>query len=169
MAGAQKKIELAANVAIILVAVVLGVVLVKQFVFPAPQAATPAQPKPPEVGMKVSLPDTDLSTKDKTIILALKKGCHFCSESAGFYQKVVDAAAKTGTRVIAVFPHSVEEGQGYLKELNVPITEMKQADFANLSVGGTPTLILTDKSGQVTKAWLGKLPPDKETEVINSF
>ncbi len=169
MAGtAFKKIELIANIAIILVAAILGYVLVRQFVFP-PAPAPPAQIKQPEAGTKISLPDIDFSQKDKTIIVALKKGCHFCTESAPFYQRLVQAAGEKGVRLIAAFPHSVEEGQGYLKELNVPITEMKQADFAALSVGGTPTVILADKNGEIIKAWLGKLSPEKETEVINSL
>jgi thioredoxin-related protein len=168
MAGAQKKIELVANVAIILVAVILGYVLVKQFVF-TPAPTPPGQMKQPDVGAKISLPDTDFSQKEKTLILALKKGCKFCSESAPFYQKIVQAAAEKNVRLIAVFPHSIEEGQGYLKELNVPIAEMKQGDFNTLSVGGTPTLILADKNGEVKKVWMGKLPAEKETEVINSL
>jgi thioredoxin-related protein len=168
MAGTQKKIELVANVAIILVAVILGYVLVKQFVF-TPAPAAPGPMKQPEIGAKAALADTDFSQKDKTLILALKKGCHYCSESAPFYQKLVQLAAEKNVRLIAAFPHSVEEGEGYLKELNVPIAEMKQADFAALSVGGTPTLILADKNGVVTKYWVGKLPPDKEAEVISSL
>jgi len=168
MAGAQKKIELAANIAIILVAVILGYVLIRQFVFPTPPAP-PSQVKQPEAGSKISLPDTDFSTNDKTLILAIRKGCHFCSESASFYQRLAQIAPEKGVRLIAAFPHSVEEGEGYLKELNVPIAEMKQADFASLSVGGTPTIILADKNGQIQKAWVGKLPADKETEVINSL
>jgi thioredoxin-related protein len=167
MAGFQKKLELTANIAIILVAVILGYVLVRQFVFPAAPAAPPY--KQPEVGAKISLPDTDLSTSDKTLILAIKKGCHFCSESASFYQRLAQIAPDKGVRLIAAFPHTVDEGQGYLKELNVPIAEMKQADFTALSVSGTPTLILVDKNGQIQKFWVGKLPADKEAEVINSF
>jgi thioredoxin-related protein len=168
MAGVQKKIELFANIAIILVAVILGYVLVKQFVF-TPAPTPPGQTKQPEIGAKMALPDTDFSQKDKTLILALKKGCHFCSESAPFYQKLAQIAAEKNVRLIAAFPHSVEDGQGYLKELNVPVNELKQGDFAALSVGGTPTIILTDKNGEIKKVWLGKLPPEKENDVINSL
>jgi thiol-disulfide isomerase/thioredoxin len=168
MAGFQKKLELTANIAIILVAVILGYVLVKQFVF-TPAPAAPGPMKQPQAGATVTLPDTDLSTSEKTLILAIKKGCHFCSESASFYQKLAQLAPEKGVRIIAAFPHSVEEGQGYLKELNVPVTELKQADFNALSVGGTPTIILADKNGKVQKFWVGKLPADKEAEVINSL
>jgi thiol-disulfide isomerase/thioredoxin len=168
MAGFQKKLELAANVAIILVAVILGYVLVRQFVFP-PAAAQPAPFKQPQVGAQIALPDTDFSANNKTLVMAIRKGCHFCSESALFYQKLAQVAPEKGVRLIAAFPHSVEEGQGYLTDLNVPVAEMKQVDFGSISVGGTPTLILIDKNGQIQKTWVGKLPPDKETEVINSL
>jgi thiol-disulfide isomerase/thioredoxin len=164
----QKKIELAANIAIILVAVILGYVLVKQFVFTTP-AAAPGPMKQPEVGANITLPDTDFSTSDKTLVLAIRKGCHFCSESAPFYQKLAQLAPDKHLRLIAAFPHSVDEGQGYLKELGVPITELKQADFSQLNVSGTPTLLLLDNKGRVQKFWVGKLPPDKETEVIGSL
>lgn len=167
MTPASKKIEVLANVAIILVAIILGVVLVKKFVFTeTPTASAPPQPK---VGMKAAVPETDFSGNDKNLILALKKDCRFCTESAGFYQKLVTATAEKNVRLMALFPHPVADGQAYLKELNVPVTESRQADFAALGVGGTPTIILVNKEGEIQKAWVGKLPPDKETEVLNSL
>jgi thiol-disulfide isomerase/thioredoxin len=164
----QKKIELAANIAIIVVAVILGYVLVKQFIFTTP-AAAPGPMRQPQVGANITLPDTDFSTNDKTLVLAIKKGCHFCTESAPFYQKLAQLAPEKHLRLIAAFPHSVDEGQGYLKELAVPITEMKQADFTQLNVGGTPTLLLLDNKGQVQKFWGGKVTTEKENEVIGSL
>jgi thioredoxin-related protein len=167
MSPAARKIEVGANIAIILVAIILGFVLVKKFVFTDDPA--PNSPKQPQVGAKVFIPGTDFSSKDKNLILALKKGCKYCTESAGFYQKLVTAANEKNVRLMAVFPHSVEEGQTYLKELNVPVTENKEADFTALNVGGTPTIILANRSGDVVRAWMGKLNPEQETEVLNSI
>lgn len=167
MSKIQTKLELIANVAIILVAVVLCVVLVKKFVLT--DSAAVNEKKKPQIGAKTVLPDVDFSTNDKTLLMALKKDCRFCSESASFYQKLSGIAGEKGIRVIALFPHSVEEGQTYLKGLGVSVAENRQADFAALSVGGTPTLILTDKTGEIKKFWVGMLPPEKEKEVIDSL
>jgi thioredoxin-related protein len=168
MSALTKKIETFANVAIILVAIVLCVVLVKKFVLTADAPAQPER-KMPEVGKKVALPDANFAAKDKTLIMALKKDCRFCTESSEFYRKVTALAGEKNVQVIAVFPHSTADGQEYLKQINVAVEDKRQADFAALNVSGTPTLILTDKNGDIQKVWLGKLSPEKETEVINSL
>jgi thioredoxin-related protein len=154
-------------VAIILVAIVLGFVLVKKFVL---TDAAPAQTrKQPEIGAKIALPGADFSAKDKTLLMAIKKDCRFCSESAEFYRKLTAAAAEKNVQVIALFPHSATDGQEYLKQLNVAVEDKREADFAALNVSGTPTLILTDKNGEIKKFWVGKLPPEREKEVIDSL
>lgn len=167
MSPASKKIEVAANTAIILVAIILGFVLVKKFVLADEPA--PNSPRQPQVGSSVYLTGADFSSKDKNLILALKKGCKYCTESASFYQKLAAAAGEKNVSLMAVFPHSAEEGQAYLKELNVPVAENKKADFATLGVGGTPTILLVNKEGEIQKYWVGKLKPEQETEVLNSL
>ncbi|HEY0426754.1 MAG TPA: redoxin family protein [Pyrinomonadaceae bacterium] len=169
MSTTYKRIELFANIAIILVAIILGIVMVKKFVLNDSAPAPNLERKQPEVGAKIALPDTDFSAKDKTLLMALRKDCHFCSESAEFYRKITGLAGEKNVRVIALFPHSVENGQEYLKQINVSIEDKRQADFAALNVSGTPTLILTDKNGEIKKVWVGKLPPEREKEVFESL
>ena len=168
MSGLSRKVEMFANVAIMLVAIVLCVVLVKKFVL-TDAAPADSRGKQPEVGAKVALPDTDFAANDKTLLMALKKDCRYCSESAEFYRKVTSAAGEKNVRVIALFPHSAKDGQEYLSQINVSVEDKRQADFAALHVAGTPTLILTDKTGAIQKVWMGKLPPEKEKEVIDSL
>jgi hypothetical protein len=169
MSGTHKKIELIANIAIILVAIVLGGVLVKKFLLTDSAPTPTGERSQPQVGAKANLPDTDFSAKDKTLLLAMKKDCRFCTDSVGFYRKLTAAADEKNVRVIAVFPHSVEMGQIYLKEINLAVPEFRQADFTALGVGGTPTLILTDNTGEIKKFWVGQLPPEKEKEVLDSL
>jgi thioredoxin-related protein len=47
--------------------------------------------------------------------------------------------------------------------------DVKQLPLEVIGVRGTPTLLLIDKQGAVKESWVGKLPPDKETEVLNHF
>ena len=163
-----KKTELLANIAIIIVAVLLGGVLVKRYVLndgDAPDAQNSVLRVP--AGSKMSLPEIDWAKSDRTLLLVLSKGCHFCSESAPFYQRLArDTSGRGGVRLVAVLPQDVNEGRKYLDELRVPINEIKQSPLESLGVGGTPTLILVDDKGTVTDSWVGKLPPDKESEVL---
>lgn len=164
-----KKTELLANIAIIVVALLLGGVLVKRYLLNSGDASD-SQNSVLRIpaGSKVSLPEIDWAKSDRTLLLVLSKGCHFCSESAPFYQRLVrDTSGRGDVRLVAVLPQDVNEGRKYLNELGVPIDEIKQSTLESLSVGGTPTLILVDNKGAVTDSWVGKLLPDKESEVLD--
>lgn len=163
MSGIHKRIELISNIAIILVAVMIGVIVVQKFVRPSKSA-----PPPPTiaVGSKVELAGVDWSKNHKTVVLALQKGCHFCTESAPFYKQLVEAATLKGVKIVAVLPQSGKDAQDYLTSIAVPISEIRQSALNSLNVSGTPTLILVDDKGQVAASWVGKLPTAKEAEVL---
>jgi hypothetical protein len=164
-----KKTELLANVAIIIVAVLLGGVLVKRYLLTSDDGfGDENSVLRIAAGAKVSLPEMDWAKSDRTLLLVLSKGCRFCSESAPFYQRLVlDTEGRGGARLVAVLPQDVNEGRKYLDELGVTIKEIKQSTLDSLGVGGTPTLILVNSEGVVTDSWVGKLPPDKESEVLD--
>ncbi|MDX6694836.1 MAG: hypothetical protein QOF02_2439 [Blastocatellia bacterium] len=166
MSKLKQKIELLSNIAIIVVAVTLCAVLVKQYFF---TSARPESAKP-VVGAKIEVPGVDLAATDKTLLLVLQKGCHFCSESGPFYQKLAHEAASKGGQVklVAVLPQDTGEGQRYLNDLGVPAVDVKQASLDSLSVGGTPTLIMV-KGGAVSDVWVGKLDTEEETEVLSKL
>lgn len=161
----SKRIEILANVAIIAVAVLLAVVLVKKFVLA--DAASPPAHAEVKVGSKIALPGIDWSKSDQHLVLVLQKGCHFCAESAPFYQKLIrETAGRNDLQLIATLPQSVDESRQYLGEMGLSINEIKQVAPSSVGAPGTPTLLLVDASGAVTDAWVGKLPPAKEDEVL---
>lgn len=159
-----KKIELLANVAIVVVAVLLGVVVVRNYLLPAGRNAAP-----PEIqkGAKVEVQGVDWSKSGRTLILVLQKGCHFCTESAPFYKRLVPAASEKNVRLLAVLPQALEEGREYVSGMGVPVGEVAQASLGSINVRGTPTLILVDDKGAVIDSWVGKLPAEGEESVMN--
>ncbi len=123
----------------------------------------------PVVGEKMNLSDVNLSGQTKTLILALQTTCHFCNESAPFYKRIVESVQNKNIKLIAVFPTGVEEGKAHLTELGLTNMEVKQSPLNEIQVSGTPTLILTNDKGEITDSWVGKLSPEKETEVLNKL
>jgi hypothetical protein len=161
-----KKIELLANVAIIVVALMLGVVLVHRYFAPtAPQEAVPAAP----VGAQLTLPGMGWAKNNQTVVLALQEGCHFCSDSAPFYRRLAAEAARHNIPVVAVLPQSVEVARAYLDNLQVPLGDVRQATLGSLGVQATPTLMLVNGDGKVTKGWVGRLTPEAESEVLDQL
>lgn len=168
----QKHIEVAANILIVVVAVLCLVVIWQKYFRTQPQpqqteqANRPAM-KVPTVGSMVSAVDVDWSKHKKNVLLVLQVGCRFCSESAGFYKTLIEQTKDKGVSVLAVLPQSKEEARKYLDDLQLSNLDTKQAAMKTLDVSGTPTLIVTDDKGQITNVWIGKLPPEKQNEVLS--
>jgi hypothetical protein len=164
-----KKAELLANVAVVVLATVAVVVSIDRLIerrslnSQAPRipgsAPTADLSKLPKLGV-------DWSRTERTLLLSLSKDCHFCTDSAPFYQRLGQIRAKNpNVRLVAFFPQSVGEGQEYLQRLGVQVDEVRQYPSGEVVAKGTPTLILVDRRGEVLGTWVGKLSPDKETEV----
>lgn len=157
-----RRIETIANISIIILAVLVGAVFVKRYFF-----AAPTEPDfEIHAGTKVSLPDVDWIKNGQTLLIVLQRECRFCSESAPFYQRLVRETESLPVRLLAVFPHDVDTGKKYLADMKILIKDVRQADLRSLGIRGTPTLILVNDKGEVIDSWSGKLPADKETEVL---
>jgi thiol-disulfide isomerase/thioredoxin len=156
-------IETSANVAIILAAVLLATVLVKQHLLDGTRTQASSPQPGVAVGAQLTTPDVDWSGNKRTLLLVLSTTCHFCSESAPLYQRLVK---ESGVRPIAVVPQSVAEGRLYLNRLGVPVGDVRQLSLDSIGVSGTPTLLLVDDAGHVSGKWVGKLDPDREAELL---
>ena len=171
MNSLTKKLEVSANIAIILLASLVGVILTKNYLWPGTAVGAPEsrQRSTVEPGAKLSLADVDWARNGQTLILALSKDCRYCTESASFYQQIVSRREGNKLKVIAVLPQDVQSGQGYLNSLGVPVDEVRQASLSSIPVRGTPTLLLVDGKGVVKEVWVGKLPSDKEAQALSKI
>ena len=72
-----RKLEIIANIAIVMVAIIIGIVFVKTYLLggkDSPQTEN-------LVGTKVSLPNVNWAQNGQTLLLVLQKGCHFCARA----------------------------------------------------------------------------------------
>lgn len=163
-----KKAELFANIAIILVAIALVVVLAKRFVFTGPTQNPTASAAQISVGTKLSIPDVDWSKSNKTLVLVLSNSCRYCTASAPFYKRLVqERAQRESFRLTAILPQPVSDGRKYLNDLGVAIDDIRQLSPEAIGARGTPTLLLVNNLGVVTDNWLGRLTPEEETAVLS--
>lgn len=170
MNNLHKRVEFLSNLGIIVVAILLGGVLVNHYLLPASPKSAPVESAPIKPGMKLSLSGVDWEKGDKTLLLVLSTNCHFCTESASFYQRLAQQKAMRGdVRMIAMLPQSLDEAQKYLSDHGISVDGITQAAPGAVYARATPTLIMVDRTGSVVESWVGKLPPEKEVEVMNRF
>jgi len=168
MSTMTSKLETAANIAIIVAALAAATVLTARAIRPA--GADVATPKGISVGAKLSMPKLDWQANGNTLLVAVAKGCHFCSESAPFYKRVIEqASSRSNLKIVAIFPDEESEGRNYLSSLGLEMPETRRLPLDQIGVQGTPTLILVNGSGVATQVWVGKLPPEKESEVLEKL
>lgn len=151
-----------------LVALVLTVaVLANRYVF----SSSERKPRPltPIEGATINLPGLDWTNKSPALIFALSTDCKYCTESSAFYQELLRTIPPESVRPIALFPQPMEKARAYLDSLQLPLTDVRQADFKSLGIGGTPTLILVDRLGRVHSSWVGRLSPQHEAEVFRAL
>jgi hypothetical protein len=160
-----KRLEIAVNIAI-LCAFITVTVLAGQRLW---SGRANARNSRPEIGAKVALPGVDWSKSERNLVLALSTTCHFCSESAGFYKKLLMDVADRGIQVIAVLPQAPAVSRTYLDGLGISVPEVLQGPLDSVDATGTPTVLLVDAKGKIRKAWVGKLEPEREGEVIASL
>jgi hypothetical protein len=171
--------ETAANIAIIVVASIATIIMIRSNVFDGNLRQTRREParqanaagRGPAVGTKIDLPGVNWAKNKQTLVLALSKSCRFCAESAPFYKQLAsETAGRPDLKLVAVFPHeSTDEANAYLKQIEVPITEVRQAPLETIGVTGTPTLALVDGTGTVTATWVGLLGDDRQSDLLARF
>ena len=119
-------------------------------------------------GTVIKLPGSAQASPQPTLVLALSKNCHFCNESAGFYQKLTafKNSSPQGLRMVAVLPQGKEEAASYLREQGIEDDEVISMEVEKLGVLGTPTLLLLDGQNKLEEIWVGKLDGSGEEKVI---
>lgn len=160
----KARIELLANILVILLAVVVGSIFLKDRYFtPGPEI------NEVKAGDRLTHLDAwDWAAHDRTLLLVLRKGCHFCEDSVPFYQRLVAAHKQDGssTAILAAFPDAADAVKEVLQSENLGIPALPKIPLESLKISGTPTVLLVDKTGTVLKAWIGVLSPREELEVL---
>src|SRR5258708_26323312 len=145
----KNKVEVAANVVVILLAVVIGsVFLLDRF------AAT--GPAPNEVKAGDQLPGLhayNWKAHDRTLVLALRNGCHFCEDSMPFYRRLakLEQSNQIGVHLIAVFPDDPAVVRQVVETQQLTIEVVPGFELDQVRVQATPPLIVFDGQGRVSK------------------
>lgn len=162
----KAKIESITNIAILVFLLVVGGVYVKNNFFSSHPTLIRAGDRAP------ALAGYDWASHPRTLVLALRHGCHYCEESAPFYKRLVDleqSGRLGGIHIVAVFPDDKTTVEKSLQDEGWSVDYRPAIPLQNFKVAGTPTLVLVDGNSKVLSVWLGKLRPDEEGRVINSL
>ena len=165
----KSALEISTNIAVLLLALTLLSILAVNF-FRRPQLPnlSPGLERGKVFG---PISNVDYASSEQTLLIALNTKCSFCRESLPHYRKLLDTVPRgsKSLHVVAIFPDSPEDVARYLKENQLSIDSIAEVDFASLRIGGTPTMVLVNNSGQVKDFWSGKLEDRDVDKFVDSL
>jgi hypothetical protein len=160
------RLELTANISVIVSAIMLSVFLVHNW--NSQQRALEAQ-RPYKPGDHIStIKGLTNDHSSATLLLVLRSTCRFCNESVPFYRRLLDQVSHAQVKSVALMFDRQDIGVAYIAKVGLQVHQVLPVtndSFAS-RVSGTPTLILLDKSGVVVNSWVGKISADAEQDVI---
>lgn len=134
---------------------------------------------PPNSGYKAgdllttSADDIGLKTARLSAVVAVSNSCHFCAESAPFYQQLIALQQRYTNKVFqTVFLGMTgrEDAAAFAKSHNLGLPAIKGVPLDVMpNIPGTPTLLLVDANGRVASSWVGKLSPSDERAVLSAI
>ncbi|HET9402871.1 MAG TPA: hypothetical protein VFO34_18130 [Candidatus Acidoferrales bacterium] len=162
----QRKIELAANVAILAFVAIVGTLYVRREYLSQPRLQSV------KVGDRLPLlTNYAWNEHTKTLLLAIRDGCRFCEDSAPFYRELakLESNGQLGAHVLLAFPDEEAVAQRVRRDESLDLDYRSSVSFTSLKVYGTPTAILTDSQGRVQRVWIGELRAPDQDAVLQSL
>jgi hypothetical protein len=159
------KLETVTHVVLISVCCLAGGLLIEQRFF------SPADTGPASttglVGREVPLPGADWQAAPFSLVLQISSTCHFCNESMPFYRQLISARQASSAKVpiIVASRDAVAVMRKHLEDQQVNVDKVLHSRLETLPAF-TPTVYVVDSKGVVRRAFIGKLDPSGEKELL---
>jgi hypothetical protein len=111
------------------------------------------------------------STGDRSLLLVVRSGCTYCTQSLPFYERMARElkAAGGGVRLNAVCTEPADVCEKYLTTAGVTVDQVVGVPPGSLKIVGTPTLLLVGVDGRVSRVWRGLLDANGQNEVLSAI
>lgn len=162
----KKRLDLALNVAVLLAVGMMIASASRSIFFP---------PRPAAVGVHIGtrlphMTGVDWEKHELTLVLAIRKGCHFCEDSMPLYRQLssLQETHRLKAHVTAVLPDIAESAGEFLRGNNVTLPFVGGVQLRTIEVTGTPTILLVNRQGEVKGLWVGVLSREAEQQLLHS-
>jgi hypothetical protein len=163
----RAKLEAIVNVATLVTCVTICIVLLGRGAGPQ----VPAAPKPYKAGDTVRVRNVDYQASRQTLLMFVRSGCRFCTESMDFYKRVADSNehGNGAFRIVALTPEDEETTRSYLNEHSIKVDGVVEVKVGETQFSGTPTLVLVGHDSKIRDLWHGKLQTGQERQVLKAL
>jgi thioredoxin-related protein len=162
----MKRSELLVNITVIVLGAAVLFFLVKTY--RATRNSSAAVQEPRAGDQLPAIPGIDWKANDRTLVLALKKDCHYCEDSMPFYRQLAQLSEQNALKanLVAVFPDSSADVDAIAKTEKLSLRTVSNVPLYILKIPGTPTIFLADRSGKIIQDWIGVLSDQQQQQLL---
>ena len=158
------KLESVSNIAVIIAAIALCAVLVRNQFFTPQESGSPKSLQ----GATIDLASLTSSPSRRNLVMFISETCHFCEQEMPFYRTLREKLPSQAS-LLAVFPPQEPDPDKFLAAKAVKVDHVSGSTaLAEIGVRGTPTLLLVDDRGKVVRAWVGAQPAEEHAKIVES-
>lgn len=119
---------------------------------------------PYAVGQPAPIPRELARKSHHTLVVMLSTHCRYCAASMPFYRRLRRAAGHT-TQFVIVSAEPRESIQRFVANQGLSVADIVTSA---LPIKVTPVLLVANAHGTVEAAWVGRLDPQQEEDVIHA-
>jgi thioredoxin-related protein len=126
----------------------------------------------PAVGTVLSaLPGYSWGQHRKSLVLVVRKGCHYCEDSMPFYRELAKAQkeGESNADLVSVLPDGGTDAAHLLQDAQLDVPIIASFPLQQIHISATPTVILVDRNGKVEKTWVGEQPVDGQKAILSAI
>jgi thioredoxin-related protein len=160
----KNKVEIATNILIVLVVLLLGGHYLKAHLGHSSSSDTELT-----IGNKLESPKGyNWREHDQTLVVAVHKGCVYCERSYPFYRQLesLEHDNHLKAHMLVVMPDDPLSGAALLAEQGITSQRIANIPLISIKVSGTPTLLLVDANGRLLQRWVGELDASNTEAVL---
>ncbi|MGA9770231.1 MAG: hypothetical protein WBV94_14415 [Blastocatellia bacterium] len=162
-------IEVASNVAVVVVALVVVISFIRGYISPSPAVRLQGGLQkgtqfPQVIGI-------DFSKSQRTLLVALDPNCESCVESFPFFKSLADKlySKSNEAKMVVMFESSEETTKRYVRENQLKADAVFGTDFKAFNLSAIPAIILINNQGTIIDFWLGKPSNSIEEQIIRQL
>lgn len=125
------------------------------------------------IGKHLLPSNTFKAARSARIVLVLSTHCRFCEASMPFYRRLITAAqASPDLAVVALVLEGPKEGAAFLSRNGIEperLEDIQPVTLVKDSLRATPTVLVLNRSGIVTRVWVGALDKKREQELASTI
>jgi hypothetical protein len=117
---------------------------------------------------RIDVPKYTWGGSRKTLVIAVRYGCHYCEASQPFYGSLIKDAKDippTNLRIVFVAPDDMKMAMHAVPSTVTPDLVRANVLFPTW-IEGTPTVVAVDEKGTIVRIWQGLLGPSQQDEVL---